>query len=144
MESIAVKVPGLKQLYSSALILRPRVAIDKRRIHGEYSNGKGDERYCDTPTSLRILLQPKHRDAVEEEVEDLAQAHDCEVERGEIVVQEQLSGHQVEREVVEGPSEDSLANLVVKSFEVDTGVVVAAALPSKDRNALEDDVGQDG
>jgi len=52
------------------------------------------------------------------------------------VVQEQLALHEEEWEVVEGPTKDVSADLVVKSLEGWVVVVVAVALPSEDSQAL--------
>lgn len=60
------------------------------------------------------------------------------------MVKEQLTLHQVEGEVMKSPAEDRSANLVVESLESRAGVVVVAALPSENSNALEDDPDRNG
>lgn len=48
------------------------------------------------------------------------------------MMQEELTGHQVEWEVVEGPAEDRHANFIIEAFEVDIIIVAVASLPSDD------------
>ena len=55
-------------------------------------------------------------------------------------MQEQLTRHQVEREVMEGPSENTHADLVVETLECDVAVVAVAALPAKDCDTLDSNV----
>lgn len=45
---------------------------------------------------------------------------------------------------MECPTQNSLTDLVVESFEVDVSIVVAASLPTENGNALEYAIGQDG
>lgn len=59
------------------------------------------------------------------------------------MVQEQLTIHEVEWEVVESPAQNRGADLVVESLERGVGVIVAAALPAESRNALEENVDND-
>jgi hypothetical protein len=59
-------------------------------------------------------------------------------------VQEELTLHEEEGEVVECPTKYGNANLVVEALEDGLAVVVAAALPSQDRKRLEYKVQSDG
>lgn len=59
------------------------------------------------------------------------------------MVQEQLTCHKIEWEVVESPSQNTHTNFVVETFESDIGVVTVATLPSKDREALDNGVNSD-
>lgn len=59
------------------------------------------------------------------------------------MVQEQLTCHEVEGEVVESPAEDAHANLIVKALESDIVIVSVAALPSENSEALDGDVESD-
>ena len=79
VESVAVKIPGIKQLDSSALILCPGVAVNQGSIQSEDANRECDEGDGNAPSGLRMFLQPKQGDAVEDEVEDLAHSHDSKV-----------------------------------------------------------------
>jgi hypothetical protein len=56
------------------------------------------------------------------------------------MVQEELSGHEVEWEVVESPSEERHADFVVETLEVDVGIVAEPTLPAQNREALDDEV----
>lgn len=58
-------------------------------------------------------------------------------------MQEQLTLHQVEGEVVQSPAEHVGANLIVESLKGGVGIVVAASLPAQDGNALEDNPSKD-
>lgn len=60
------------------------------------------------------------------------------------MVQEELTLHQVEGEVVQSPSQDRGSDLVVESLEYDVVVVFVVALPAEDSNALEDGVDNNG
>ena len=54
------------------------------------------------------------------------------------MVQEELTLHEEEGEVVERPTQDRNADLIVETLEDGVAVVVAATLPSQDRESLED------
>jgi hypothetical protein len=94
-------------------------------------------------TNSRILLDAEDAEAVADEVENLAKRKDSEVESREVVMQEKLAGHQVEGEVVECPSKDAHTDFVVETLEGNVAVVTVATLPSKNGNALDDDVEAD-
>lgn len=130
MKGIAVEIPLVKELDRSARVLCPSIAISQRRIHGEGSDAKGEKQSDECSADLWPALQSQGGDPVGAKVKNLAQCHDGEIEGGQVVVQEQLTGHKVEGEVMEGPAEDGRAQLVVKSFEGDIVVIVESALPS--------------
>jgi hypothetical protein len=56
------------------------------------------------------------------------------------VVQEQLTRHQVEGEVVESPAKDAHTDLVIEALEGDIVVIAEATLPSNDSETLDSDV----
>ena len=72
----------------------------------------------------------------------LTESQDGEEESREVVVQEELALHQEEWEVVEGPSENKSADLVVETLEWHVVEVLVAALPSQESDTLKD--GKDG
>lgn len=59
-------------------------------------------------------------------------------------MEEELTLHEEEGEVVQGPAENGAANLVVEALDGGVGVVVAAALPAENGDSLEEDPDGDG
>ena len=59
------------------------------------------------------------------------------------MVQEQLTCHQEEGEVVESPAKEAHTNFVVEALESDVVVITVAALPSKNSEPLDCDVEPD-
>ena len=143
MKGIAVKVPCVEELDCFALILRPCITIRKGCVKSEHSDSERNKKNCRSTANLRMLFQTERGNPVRSKVEDLAHRNNGEVECWEIMMQEKLSCHEIERKVVQRPAQYGLANFVVKSLEGDIGIVVAASLPSEDSNALEDDICQD-
>lgn len=58
-------------------------------------------------------------------------------------MQEELTRHQIEWEVMECPSENGLAQFIIEALEIDVFVIAAAALPTDDGDALEENVEED-
>jgi hypothetical protein len=55
-------------------------------------------------------------------------------------MQEQLTGHQVEGEVVERPPQDAHTDFVVETLESDVAVIAVTTLPSENGNGLNSKV----
>lgn len=92
----------------------------------------------------RTLAQSETLDSVDHEVIGLAKSDDGKVECREVMMQEKLSLHEEEGEVVESPAQNRSTNLIIKTLEGDVAVVVAASLPSKNGETLEGDVKSNG
>lgn len=58
-------------------------------------------------------------------------------------MQEELTCHEVEWEVVESPSQDGHTDLVIESFKRDVVVVTEATLPAEDSETLDSSVEND-
>ena len=143
-ESIAVPIPCAKQLHTVAFVLGPGISVCKRRQQGEYDRAEGQHSNSASLVDNGVLTNTGNGETGSGEVIDLAESHDSKVQRGEVMVQEKLSLHQVEGEIMEGPAQYCSANLVVKSLEDRVGVVAAATLPSEHGNSLEEHVDHDG
>ena len=61
---------------------------------------------------------------------DLTQGRNGEVESREIMVEEQLTLHEVEGEIVESPTKYRLTNFIVKTLEVDIVIIFETSLAS--------------
>lgn len=143
MESVAVKVPILQKLDPIARALSPWIAVHKRRKDGESDNTEDQEYGNEYVADDGARTETERSNAVGNEVEQLTERHDSEVERGKVVMQEELTGHEIKGEVVEGPPENSRTQLVIKAFEGHMLIIIAAALPSQSGNSLEQDVNGD-
>ena len=144
VESLAVKVPGRNNLEAVALGLSPGAAVRQGREESESANGEGEEGNRGDTVDDGALAHSDSRKPGGNVVEGLAQSNGGKVQRGEVVVKEELALHQVEGEVVESPAEYRHANLVIKAFESGAVVVTVAALPAEDGNNLEDDPSGNG
>jgi len=138
VKCIAIKVPSAEELDALAISLSPRAAVCKRRIEGEDGSRENKERDSSNAVDDRRLTSTNTRNAGSSVVKKLAKGNDCEVQRREIVMEEELTLHQVEGKVVQSPAQNRCTDLIVEAFEGSVGIVVAAALPSKDSNGLED------
>lgn len=144
MESVAIEIPGIQELDLSAGVLRPGVAVDQRRVEREGENAGCEENTSQALADDGSRREAKTLDAARKEIEFLAKHDESEVKGREVVVKEQLAGHEVEREVVESPSQYAATDFVVESLEVDIAVVATASLPAKNRNTLEEKVNANG
>lgn len=140
MEGVAIPIPFVEQLCRLALILGPGIAICKRSVHGENGDGRGQEDDSSSLSNDRALSKAKTGEAVRYEIVDLAKTHDGKVQSREVVMQEELTLHQVEREVVEEPAKQRHSNLVVEALERDIAVVLEATLPTNHSEALDSEV----
>ena len=138
VEIVAVPVPGVEELHLLALILGPLVTIAERRIQAEDDDASCEEDNETGSANDGVLLDAKAAHTSGGKVPDLAQSDDREEKSWEVVVQEELTLHEEEGEVVESPTQDRHADLVVETLENGVAVVVAATLPSQDRESLED------
>ena len=57
VESVAVKVPSLKQLHRFALVLCPCVAVSQRSIQGKHSDGECHEEDRDSAADLWMTFE---------------------------------------------------------------------------------------
>lgn len=144
MEGLAVKVPGGEELETLAFGLGPGGAVRKGREEHEDHAGEDKEGNGSDLVEDRTLSLAESRETGRGEVKGLAQGDDGEVQGGEVVVEEELTLHEVEGEVVESPAQDGGADLVVEALEGGARVVVAAALPADNGHSLEDSPSDDG
>lgn len=101
------EIPRLQILARLALPLRPRLPIRQRTKVPKRVQHHQDEHHRD-------LHPPRRLEVLGEQVKDRAEAEDGKVEGGEVVVEEELTLHEVEGEVVECPGGDEeAADLVV-------------------------------
>ncbi len=119
-----------EQLDLIALGLRPGVAVGERREERECGDRQGEEGDSASPVDDRVLLDAKVGNSRGGEIEHLAEGQDSKIQGREIMVEEELALHEIEREVVEGPAEDGGADFVVEPLEGGAAVVIAAALPA--------------
>jgi len=140
VEIVAVPVPSLQEFDLVALILGPGVAIRQWSVKGEYDDTQSQEDNSTCLSDDRLVANTKGANAGSQKVVDLAKCDDGEVESWEVVVQEELSLHEEEREIVERPSKYSRTDLVVEAPEGDVVVVTAGSLPSQDGESLEHDI----
>lgn len=143
VEVVAVPVPSVEELHLLALILGPLVTVAERRIQAEDDDAGSEEDNETGPADDGVLLDAEAGHACGGKVPDLTESDDCEEKSWEVVVQEELTLHEEEGEVVESPAQDRHANLVVETLEDSVAVVVAATLPPQDRESLEDGVEAD-
>jgi hypothetical protein len=129
-EVVAVPVPSVEQLDAVALVSCPLVSVSKRRIHREDCYRNGQESNSSGLADRGVLLEAKTVETVGDKVVHLTEGENSKVEGWKVVMQEQLTGHEVEGEVVEGPSKKGHANLVVEALKGDIGVVTVSALPT--------------
>ena len=94
MEIITREIPSLQPLGLLTLLPRPRVPIRQRTQVVEIPNGQNNEHSCN--------LQPDPRPHGRgEEIKHRTRQQDSKVECWEVVVQEKLTLHQEEGEVVQ-------------------------------------------
>lgn len=103
-ESVAIPIPGVEKLDLFASGLGPWVAIGKWGVESESDNAKRQEDDSTELTDEWTFSEANALDTSGNVVVDLAKCDDSKVESGEVVMQEQLTLHQVEWEVVECPS----------------------------------------
>lgn len=144
VEAVAVPVPCFEELDSVAVAPGPSIAVCKRRVQSESDDSESKEDHDAGLTNHWTLTESKSLDPSREKVIDLAKGNDGKVKSREVVVEEELSLHQKEGEVVEEPSENRSANLVVEALECDIVVVSAAPLPAKDSDGLEGKIKTNG
>lgn len=142
-EVVAVPVPSVEQLGSAALAFSPCIAVCERCVDSKDGDGHSKETNGYHLSNSRVLLQAESIEAVACEVVHLTERKDGKVERWQVVVQEQLTSHQVEGEVVERPAKNTHAHFIVETLESDVVVVSEAALPSDNGESLDRDVESD-
>lgn len=105
------EVPGLQPLGVVTFGLRPWIAIYKRTKIRIVPYGYDDQQSCD------LKAYPGTKGG-SNEIEHRTGQQDGEVERREVVMQEELPAHQVEREVVQAPAdeEESAQGVVFNDF----------------------------
>jgi hypothetical protein len=140
VEVVAVPVPSVKELHLLALVLSPLVTVAERRIQAENDDAGCEEDYQAGSANDGVLLDAETSHTSGGEVPDLTKGDDREEKSREVVVQEKLTLHEEEGEVVESPAQDRHTDLVVETLEDGVAVVIAAALPPQDRESLEDSV----
>lgn len=59
------------------------------------------------------------------------------------MMQEKLTGHEVEGKVVECPAQDAHSDFIVETFEGDVVIVTITTLPSENGQAFDGDVKAD-
>lgn len=139
-EIVAVPIPSAKQLCRVALILSPCIAIGERRIDGENRNSNGKEADSCSLADSWVLPQTQSAEPVARKIIHLTERENGEIESGQVVMQEQLTRHQEEGEVMEGPSENAHTHFVIEALEGDIIVITEAALPSNDGKTFDRDV----
>ena len=144
-ESVAIVIPGVEQLEAIALLLRPHVAIGQRGIQSENDHAEDEEHNRRSPPDERLVLEGETANlgTVKVEVDELTQREDGKVQRREIMMQKELASHEVERKVVECPSEYGHAQFKIEASERGMFVIIEVALPAQDGKALEGDVYRD-
>ena len=140
MKGVAVPVPTAEEFHLTACILRPRVSIDQRREESEDNDAQSEETGNQRLSDRGSGSKTEALDAAGDKVKLLAEHQDGEIEGGEVVVQEELTGHQEEWEVVEEPSQNAGTHFIVEALEGGMAVVTTAALPAKNRDTLENQV----
>lgn len=136
-ESVAIPIPGIEKLDLFASRLGPRVAIRKRRIHSESDNAERQEDNCTKLANEWAFAETNARNTSRNVVVSLAKCDYSKVESWEVMVQEELALHQVEWEIVKGPSQDRSTDFVVETLEDCIIVVLEPSLPAENSNALE-------
>jgi hypothetical protein len=104
VKGVAVEIPSAQEFGTLAGGLGPGVSVNQGGVEGEDSNAETKEGGHHSLSDDRLRGETEALDSVEDKVKLLAEDHNGEVEGGEIVVQEELTGHEVEWEVVEEPS----------------------------------------
>jgi len=99
-ESVAIEVPSLKKLYCLAFTLCPSVAVSERCIKDEHTHREGDEQHGNATTDHWVVSHAESRHSMKGKVVYLAQSHDSKVKGRQVMVEEKLSRHQEEWEVV--------------------------------------------
>ena len=129
-ESVAIPVPSFKQLDLIAGRLGPWVAVGQGSVNSKSHNAERQEYYSTETAKDWVFTETNARYTSSDIVINLAQSHDREIESWEVVVQEELALHQVEREVMECPSQDHGTDFVIEALEDDVVVVLEASLPA--------------
>lgn len=141
-EGVAVEVPSGEKLDPLAFSLGPRVTVGQWGEEPEDDHGQGKEQ--NGTESVKDDLVLDERDPGCREVKDLAECNNGKVQGWEIMMQEELTLHKIEGEIVKSPSKNRGSNLIVETLENGVGVIVAAALPAENGDALEKDVDNHG
>ena len=141
-EGIAIEIPSAEKLDSLAFSLGPRVTVGQRRVQPEDDHRQAKEQNGAYSVKNDFVLDERNPGC--HEVKDLAEGNNGEVQCREVMMQEELTLHKVEREIMESPSKNRGSNLIVKSLEDGISVIVAAALPAENSDALEKDIDNNG
>ena len=144
MERVAVPVPSAEEFNLVTSSLSPWVTISEWRVQAKCDNAQAKEEHGTYTAKDRVLPQANTWNTSNDIVVNLTSCNDSKVESWEVVVEEQLTLHEIERKVVECPSENHSTNLIVKSFENGVTVVLETTLPSEDREAFEDNKDYNG
>jgi hypothetical protein len=126
VEVVAVPVPSIEELDLLALVLGPLVTIAERCVQTKDNNASSEEYNNTSAADDGVLLDAEATNTSGGKVPDLAKRDDCKEESWEVVVQEELTLHKEEGEVVDCPTTYGNANLVVEALEDSFAVVVAA------------------
>ena len=130
MEGVAVEVPRAHEFHFSAGFLRPGVSVRDRGVNSECEDAECKEHTHQEFSDHWLGWKSQALNAVCEEVEFLAERKDGKVERREVMVEEQLSSHQEEWEVMEEPSKHIGTNFIIKALEGNVAVIPTMPLPS--------------
>ena len=115
VECVAVPIPSLQQLDSVALIFRPLVAVRNWSVEAKNDDAEREEDDSPSSSDYGSFTKAETADTRCGKVEELAHGDDGKVKSWKVVVQKQLSLHEVEGEVMERPAEDACPDLVVEA-----------------------------
>ena len=137
VEIVAVPIPSLEELHLVTGRLGPGIAIRKRSVETERDNAESQKANGSDTTDEGTFTDANARNTSSDIIVYLAESNNGKVESREVVVQEKLTLHEVEWEVVECPPKHRGPNLVVKSLENRVVIVLESPLPSQDSKTLE-------
>lgn len=103
-EGIAVEIPGAEKLDPLAFSLGPGVTVGQRREQPENDHRQGKEQNGSESIENNLVLD--ERDSGCQKVKDLAKGNNGEVQGREVMMQEELTLHEVKGEIVESPSKN--------------------------------------
>ena len=133
-ECIAIKIPSVKEFHTLTSLLSPWIAVCQRSIESESKDADSQESHDASPSNRRGIPNSESASkSVGREIVYLAQCNNGEIKSWEVVVEEKLTLHEIERKVMKGPAQDRSANFIVKALEVDAVVVIESSLPAKNR-----------
>lgn len=143
-KGVAIPVPRVEEPDPFALCLGPGITVSEGSEQRESNDGQDQEESSGGLVDNGLVLGADAKGSSSHKVEKLTERDDGKIEGWEIVMEEELTAHEEEREVVQCPSQDGSTELIVESLEGGIGIIIAAALPSQDGNGLEDNPDDDG